>query len=85
MGVRRVRMEGHKQPVTELLPPLEPGAPERRTAEGHKLWNPYWLKPTAVQEAENAKFRDAVVSTVVTNAKAMKASVSKQLHETSGD
>lgn len=79
MGVRRVHMEGHKQPVTELLPPLEPGAPERRTAEGHKLWNPYWLDLTAIQEAENAKFRDAVVLTVVTNAKAMRASVRIQL------
>ena len=49
MGVRCVRMEGHKQPVTELLPPLEPGAPEHRTAESHKLWN-----PTMAQKDKNA-------------------------------
>ncbi|EDR11761.1 uncharacterized protein LACBIDRAFT_323940 [Laccaria bicolor S238N-H82] len=69
LGVTHTRVNGKM--ALELPAPLEPGLPVQMSAEGHKLWNPYWLKETTdAEDAENAKFIDTVVSTLVANSKA---------------
>jgi hypothetical protein len=73
MDIQEVRIDGQPRPVLVPPTPLEPSEPEREK-DGHRLWNPKWLAGKPFSDPYNACFIDAVVSTIVANARVRQSS-----------